>query len=30
VNDQLFQPILIYRVTGQKPGKILIKIEEQT
>jgi crossover junction endodeoxyribonuclease RusA len=30
VNDQLFQPILIYRVAGQKPGKILIKIEEQT
>ena len=30
VNDQLFQPILIYRVEGKKPGKISIKIEQQT
>jgi crossover junction endodeoxyribonuclease RusA len=30
VNDQLFQPIMIYRKFGTKPGKLLVEIEEQT
>ena len=30
VNDQLFQPILIYRKEGQKPGKLIVEIEELT
>jgi Holliday junction resolvase RusA-like endonuclease len=30
VNDQLFQPILIYRQEGKKPGKLIVEIEEQT
>ena len=29
VNDQFFQPILIYRVEGKKPGKLSIEIKEQ-
>jgi crossover junction endodeoxyribonuclease RusA len=28
VNDQLFQPILIYRVEGKKPGKLLVEIKQ--
>jgi crossover junction endodeoxyribonuclease RusA len=28
VNDQLFQPILIYRMEGKKPGKLLVEIEQ--
>ena len=30
VNDQLFQPIMIYRVEGRKPGSLTIEIEELT
>lgn len=30
VNDQLFQPIMIYRIAGAKPGSLVIEIEEQT
>ena len=30
VNDQLFQPILIYRVESKKPGKLIVEIEELT
>jgi hypothetical protein len=30
VNDQLFQPIMIYRVEGKKPGKLIVEIKEQT
>jgi len=30
VNDQLFQPIMIYRVEGKKPGRLIIEIKEQT
>jgi crossover junction endodeoxyribonuclease RusA len=30
VNDQLFQPILIYRQEGKKPGKLIVDIEELT
>jgi crossover junction endodeoxyribonuclease RusA len=30
VNDQLFQPILIYRQEGVKPGKLIVDIEELT
>jgi crossover junction endodeoxyribonuclease RusA len=29
VNDQLFQPILIYRVEGKKPGRLIVEIKEQ-
>jgi len=28
VNDQLFQPILIYRQEGAKPGKLIVEIEQ--
>lgn len=28
VNDQLFQPIMIYREAGEKPGKLIVDIEE--
>ena len=30
VNDQLFQPILIYRQEGKKPGRLIVEIEELT
>ena len=30
VNDQLFQPILIYRQEGKRPGKLIVDIEELT
>ena len=30
VNDQLFQPILIFRVEGKKPGTLIVEIEELT
>ena len=30
VNDQLFQPIMIYRKIGTKPGKLIVEIKEQT
>jgi crossover junction endodeoxyribonuclease RusA len=30
VNDQLFQPIMIYRKLGTKPGKLIVEIKEQT
>lgn len=30
VNDQLFQPILIYRQEGTKPGRLIVEIEELT
>jgi crossover junction endodeoxyribonuclease RusA len=30
VNDQLFQPIMIYRVAGAKPGRLIVEIKEQT
>ena len=30
VNDQLFQPILIYRQEGAKPGRLIVEIEELT
>jgi crossover junction endodeoxyribonuclease RusA len=28
VNDQLFQPILIYRQAGEKPGKLIVEVEQ--
>ena len=28
VNDQFFQPILIYRNAGTKPGKLIVEIEQ--
>jgi len=28
VNDQCFQPILIYRIAGAKPGKLIVEIEQ--
>jgi crossover junction endodeoxyribonuclease RusA len=28
VNDQLFQPILIFRVEGKKPGRLIVELEE--
>ena len=30
VNDQFFQPIMIYREAGEKPGKLIVEIEELT
>ena len=30
VNDQLFQPIMIYKVEGKKPGRLIVELEEQT
>jgi len=30
VNDQLFQPILIFRVEGKKPGRLIVELEEMT
>ena len=30
VNDQLFQPILIFRVEGKKPGRLIVVLEEMT
>jgi crossover junction endodeoxyribonuclease RusA len=30
VNDELFQPIMIYRVAGTKPGRLIVEIKEQT
>ena len=30
VNDQLFQPILIFRVEGIKPGRLIVELEEIT
>jgi Holliday junction resolvase RusA-like endonuclease len=30
VNDQYFQPIMIYRKIGTKPGKLIVEIKEQT
>jgi hypothetical protein len=29
VNDELFQPIMIYRIAGKKPGRLIIEIKEQ-
>ena len=28
VNDQLFQPIMIYRVEGKKPGRLIVELEQ--
>ena len=28
VNDQLFQPIMIYRVEGEKPGRLIVEIKQ--
>ena len=28
VNDQLFQPIMIYRVEGEKPGRLIVELEQ--
>jgi len=28
VNDQLFQPIMIYRMEGKKPGKLIVEVEQ--
>ena len=28
VNDQLFQPIMIYRQEGKKPGKLIVEVEQ--
>jgi crossover junction endodeoxyribonuclease RusA len=30
INDELFQPIMIYRVAGTKPGRLIVEIKEQT
>jgi Holliday junction resolvase RusA-like endonuclease len=30
INDELFQPIMIYRVAGAKPGRLIVEIKEQT
>ena len=28
VNDQLFQPIMIYRIEGKKPGRLIVELEQ--